>query len=113
MSMSKNLFGGFVEKPGDDVIICRCEEITRGEIRRAVHEGMVTYNEIKRYLRVGMGLCQGLSCLKNVRTIIAQELGIPVCEVDTINSRAPVRPIALGELGNFTFELSQRGDLSE
>ena len=32
----------FVEMPDDDMIICRCEEITKGEIRRAVYEGMRT-----------------------------------------------------------------------
>ena len=34
--------GGFVPHDDDDMIICRCEEITRGEIRRAVHDGMFT-----------------------------------------------------------------------
>ena len=47
--------------PDDDMIICRCEEITKGEIRQAIHEGMYTMNEIKRFIRPGMGLCQGQS----------------------------------------------------
>lgn len=51
--------GEFEPRPDDDVVICRCEEITRGEIRRAVHAGMYTMNEVKRFLRAGMGLCQG------------------------------------------------------
>ena len=68
--------GEFEPRPDDDVVICRCEEITRGEIRRAVHAGMYTMNEVKRFLRAGMGLCQGQSCNKTVRAIIAQELGI-------------------------------------
>ena len=49
----------FVAKDDDDMIICRCEEITKGEIRKAVYDGMRTTNEVKRYLRAGMGLCQG------------------------------------------------------
>ena len=32
--------GEFVPAPDDDMLICRCEEITKGEIRRAVHDGM-------------------------------------------------------------------------
>ena len=40
--------GEFEPRPDDDVVICRCEEITRGEIRRAVHAGMYTMNEVKR-----------------------------------------------------------------
>ena len=56
----------FVPADDDDMIICRCEEITKGEIRRAVHDGMFTLTEIRRYLRTGMGLCQGQTCSKLV-----------------------------------------------
>ena len=34
--------GEFVPAPDDDMLICRCEEITKGEIRKAVHDGMWT-----------------------------------------------------------------------
>ena len=54
--------GEYVLEPDDDRIICRCEEVTKGEIRRAVHDGMFTITEIRRYLRCGMGLCQGQTC---------------------------------------------------
>lgn len=63
----------FTAQPDDDMIICRCEEITKGEIRRAVHEGLRTTNEIKRWLRTGMGLCQGQTCQRNVQNIVARE----------------------------------------
>ena len=56
--------GEFKEMPDDGMIICRCEEITKGEIRKAVHDGMFTLTEIRRYLRTGMGLCQGQTCSK-------------------------------------------------
>ena len=39
------------KNPDYGVIVCRCEEITKGEIRRAVHDGMFTLTEIRRYLR--------------------------------------------------------------
>ena len=87
--------GEFEPRPDDDVVICRCEEITRGEIRRAVHAGMYTMNEVKRFLRAGMGLCQGQSCNKTVRAIIAQELGISPTETDVITARSPVRPVPM------------------
>ena len=41
--------GPFVPAPDDDMLICRCEEITKGEIRQAVHDGMWTMTEIRRY----------------------------------------------------------------
>ena len=46
--------GEFVPGPDDDMIVCRCEEVTKGEIRKAVHEGLWTIAEIRRYLRCGM-----------------------------------------------------------
>ena len=51
--------GPYVPAPDDGVLVCRCEEVTKGDIRRAIHDGMYTMTEIRRYLRQGMGLCQG------------------------------------------------------
>lgn len=85
--------GDFVPQPDDDVIVCRCEEITKGEIRKAIYDGMYTINEIKRYLRPGMGLCQGLTCGKNVKDIVARELGIPARELEEATPRPPARPV--------------------
>lgn len=84
--------GPYIEASDDDMIICRCEEITKGEIRRAVHDGMFTVSEIRRYLRAGMGLCQGQTCGKLVKRLIAIELGISQGELESATSRAPMRP---------------------
>jgi NAD(P)H-nitrite reductase large subunit len=92
--------GEFITQPDDDMIICRCEEITKGEIRRAVHEGMFTIAEIRRYLRTGMGLCQGQTCGKLVKGIVARELKISPLELEPAVSRAPMRPIEMEVLGN-------------
>ena len=85
--------GAFVPQPDDDMIICRCEEVTKGEIRRAVHEGLYTITEVRRFLRCGMGLCQGQTCAKLVKGIIARELGVSPAELDPATSRAPMRPL--------------------
>ena len=92
--------GAFVSEEDDEMIICRCEEITKGEIRRAVHDGMYTLTEIRRFLRSGMGLCQGQTCGRLVRGIIAKELGVSPAEVDHATPRAPMRPVELVVLGN-------------
>jgi len=81
--------------PDDDVIICRCEEITKGQIKDAIRNGMHTLNGIKRVTRAGMGLCQGQTCQRLVSQILASELGLPPAEVEPSTSRAPVRPIRL------------------
>lgn len=92
--------GAFVPQPDDDMIICRCEEVTKGEIRQAVHDGMYTMTEIRRYLRTGMGLCQGQTCSKLVKGIVARELGIAPGELEGGTSRAPVRPVEMKVLAN-------------
>lgn len=83
----------------DDVIVCRCEEITAGEIRKAIREyHATTVTEVKRRVRAGMGLCQGRTCGKLVRRIIAEETGKKMNEIQGSTDRPPVRPVTFGEL---------------
>lgn len=94
--------GVYVPEEDDEMIICRCEEITKGEIRQAVHDGMYTLTEVRRFLRSGMGLCQGQTCGRLVRSIIAKELGMSPQEIDHATPRAPMRPVEMVVLGNET-----------
>ena len=83
----------------DDVIVCRCEEITAGEIRKAIREYKATsVTEIKRRVRAGMGLCQGRTCGKLVSRILAEETGKRTDEIKGSTDRPPVRPVTFGEL---------------
>ena len=91
--------GEYIPQPDDDMIVCRCEEITKGEIRKAVHDGMFTLTEIRRYLRTGMGLCQGQTCSKLVKSIAARELQISPAELEPATSRVPMRPIEMRIFG--------------
>lgn len=94
--------GPYVPAPDDDVLVCRCEEVTKGDIRRAIHDGMYTMTEIRRWLRQGMGPCQGMSCTKLARRVIAAELrGTPaVALLEPETSRAPMRGIEMRVFGN-------------
>lgn len=87
--------GEFIPMPDDNLIVCRCEEVTKGEIRKAVHEGFRSLTEIKRYLRSGMGLCQGQTCANLVRSIVARELSVKPVDLSMSTSRAPARPIEM------------------
>ena len=87
--------GPFVPAPDDDVLVCRCEEVTKGDIRRAIHDGMYTMTEVRRYLRQGMGLCQGQTCGKLVKGIIARELGVNMTALEPSTSRSPIRPVEM------------------
>lgn len=83
----------------DDVIVCRCEEITAGEIRKAIRKyHATTVTEVKRRVRAGMGLCQGRTCGKLVSRILAEETGKQTSEIKGSTDRPPVRPVTFGEL---------------
>jgi NAD(P)H-nitrite reductase large subunit len=84
----------------DDLVICRCEEITRGEIKEAIRNGMRTLNGIKRVTRAGMGLCQGQTCQLLVARILTEELGLDAAEIDPTTARGPVRPLRLEVFAN-------------
>ena len=87
--------GPYVPAADDDLLVCRCEVVTKGEIRKAVHQGITTIEEMRRYLRSGMGLCQGQTCGKLVKGIIASELKVSPAEIVPASSRAPMRPIEM------------------
>lgn len=85
-----------MEKPEYGRIICRCENITEGEIIDAIHRnaGATTVDGIKRRVRPGSGRCQGGFCAPKVMEILARELKVDFKEVvkDSPNSN-----IAIGE----------------
>lgn len=63
--------------PSYGEIVCRCEEISKGEIIDCIHSPIpvLTVDGIKRRIRPGMGRCQGGFCMPNVMKIIAEETG--------------------------------------
>lgn len=64
-------------------IICRCEEITEGEIVEAINRplGAKTLDGVKRRVRAGMGRCQGGFCSPRVIEILSRELGVKVEDI--------------------------------
>ena len=83
----------------DDVIVCRCEEVTAGQVRKAVREyAGESVTSIKRRVRCGMGLCQGKTCGKLVTRIIQEETGKKASEIPPATDRPPVRPVTFGAL---------------
>lgn len=79
----------------DDLIICRCEEVTKGDILRAIEDGALTIDGVKKRTRAGMGLCQGKTCQRLVAKILSEATGKSMEEILPSTSRAPVRPVAL------------------
>ena len=80
--------------------VCRCEEVTREEIEKAIRDGATTMNEVKRWTRAGMGLCQGKICGKNVMRILSETSGQKPEKVLPAHSRQPVRPVPIEVISN-------------
>ena len=57
----------------DDAIVCRCERVTAGEIRKLIREGVRDMNEIKALTRAGMGACGGKTCTSLIKRIFREE----------------------------------------
>ena len=75
-------------------VVCRCEQITKGEILAAVRSPLKvdSVDAVKRRVRAGMGRCQGGFCQPLVVDIIAKELGIPPEEVTKKGAGSAVAP---------------------
>jgi NADPH-dependent 2,4-dienoyl-CoA reductase/sulfur reductase-like enzyme len=87
-------------KPTGDTIVCRCEEVTAREIQEAVGLGCTGPNQMKAFVRCGMGPCQGRLCGLTVTELIAQARGVTPQQVGYYRIRPPVKPITLGELAS-------------
>lgn len=88
-----------------ETIVCRCEEITAGEIRQAVQDGHDNSNQVKFFTRCGMGPCQGRQCSNAVAHIVADESGKPVQEMGHFRGRPPVAPLTLEQLASLKKEV--------
>jgi NADPH-dependent 2,4-dienoyl-CoA reductase/sulfur reductase-like enzyme len=84
--------------PADDVTVCRCEEVSAGDIRRYVDLGCLGPNQTKAFGRCGMGPCQGRQCGLSVTEIIAERRGVAPAEVGYYRIRSPLKPITLAQL---------------
>lgn len=66
----------YVDRLTDDLIVCRCERVTMGELKEQIQKGSRDVNEIKAILRCGMGACGGKTCEPVIMRAF-KELGIP------------------------------------
>lgn len=98
----------FRAPPRDDVVVCRCEEKTAGEVRAACAIGARGPNQLKAYLRVGMGPCQGRMCALTVAELMARALGVAPGEIGHQRLRAPVKPVTLDEIASIPADEAAR-----
>jgi len=93
--MNKKVNNSKDDRIGDDVIVCRCEEVTAGQVRAAIRQGANDMDSVKKMTRAGMGLCQNKACYNIIAKIISQETGKELSELKPFTSRPPVRPLKI------------------
>ena len=84
----------------EKIIICRCEDITLAEIKSAIEDGYSDFEELKRYLRVGMGPCGGRTCIPLIRRILAGYNHLGVGEIEPPTERPPTQVITFGAIAD-------------
>lgn len=83
-SLTKEAYQALIrENPAYGQIICRCEQVTEGEIIDAIRRplGARSLDGVKRRTRAGMGRCQAGFCSPRVLEILARELGVSQAEI--------------------------------
>jgi len=79
----------------DDMIVCRCERVTAGEIRALIRSGVRDLNELKAVTRAGMGACGGKTCPSLIKRLFREE-GIPESDVTDFTKRPVFMEVPLG-----------------
>ena len=79
-------------------ILCRCEDITEEDIIMAIEEGYRSLEDLKRKLRLGMGPCQGRTCIPLAMRLLEKKTGIPREKMTIPCSHPPIVPVSLGTL---------------
>ena len=95
-------------QPEGDTLVCRCEEVTARQVRDTAKLGCEGPNQMKAFLRCGMGPCQGRLCGLTVTELIASERGTAPAEVGYYRLRPPVKPITLAELASLPISEAER-----
>jgi NADPH-dependent 2,4-dienoyl-CoA reductase/sulfur reductase-like enzyme len=85
----------FETVPGQTTL-CRCEEISVADGRRAIEAGGGTeINRLKALSRVGMGRCQGRMCSAAAAELLIGVLKLDAAKVGRLRTQAPVKPVPL------------------
>ncbi len=95
-------------QPEGETIVCRCEEVTAKQVRDTADLGCEGPNQMKSFLRCGMGPCQGRLCGLTVTELIAAQRGTTPADVGYYRLRPPVKPITLAELASLPIAEAER-----
>lgn len=82
----------------DETTICRCEELTLGDIREGLSTTPGHVGTLKRATRVGMGRCQGRYCGPTAARMVSDATGKPIEDLSFFAPRVPIKPVAISAI---------------
>ncbi len=82
----------------EEIIVCRCADVSLKEIRDLLDQGITDLDDIKRLTRAGMGQCQGKTCRNLILAEISKKKGIPIQNIQDSRYRPPAIALPLGLL---------------
>lgn len=89
--------------PTGDTIVCRCEEVPASRIEALIAQGVLGPNQLKFFMRCGMGPCQGRLCGLTVTEMFAAAQGVSPAEVGHYRLRTPIKPVTVAEIASLPF----------
>ena len=98
----------YVERTSEDTVICRCERVTAGEIRKLIRDGVRDINEIKAVTRASMGSCGAKTCTPLIHRLFREE-GVPESEIVDQPKRPLFIEVPLGIFAGLEREEDGRG----
>lgn len=96
--------GEILNPPDDATLVCRCEEVTAGNVREAASIGAQGPNQLKAFYRAGMGPCQGRMCGLTVTEVLSAAHGKSPEDIGAYRIRPPLKPLTLAELADMDIE---------
>lgn len=79
----------------EEAVVCRCEDVKMGDIKKAISDGYTSTGGLKKALRIGMGTCQGRICGPVIYNILSSSTKTPPNEIPLLSVRPPVKAVSI------------------
>ena len=89
---------GMASLVANETLVCRCEEVTWGEVLTAWNDGADNLYGIKLWTRIGMGRCQGRICGDALAALLADKFNANQEQLLFNQPRLPIRPVSLSQV---------------
>jgi thioredoxin reductase len=82
----------------NDLVVCRCEEVSLGELRKALGTAPGHAGTVKRATRAGMGRCQGRYCGPVTARMVADRDNRQLEDRSFYAPRVPIKPVSIAAI---------------